>query len=59
MEITKEKLEKDFGETINDIKVNIIENDVVEIKVFTNTQNNPYLVYYHKSQIENLDEYVS
>jgi hypothetical protein len=59
MKITKEKLEKDFGETINDIKVNIIENDVVEIKLFTNTKNNPYLVYYHKSQIENLDEYVS
>jgi hypothetical protein len=59
MRINKEKLEKDFGETITDIKVNIIENDVVEINVFTNTQNNPYLVYYHKSQIENLDEYVS
>jgi hypothetical protein len=59
MRLNKDKLEKDFGETITDIKINIGESDVVEINVFTTTRNNPYIIYYHKSQIENLNEYNS
>jgi hypothetical protein len=59
MEINRKELQKYFSGTITDIKINIGEKDVVEINVFTNTRNNPYIIYYHKSQIENLDEYVS
>lgn len=59
MVINKEELQKYFSGTITDIKVNIDENDVVEINVFTNTRNNPYIIYYHKLQIENLNEYIS
>ena len=59
MEINRKELQKYFSGTITDIKINIGEKEVVEINVFTNTRNNPYIIYYHKSQIENLDEYVS
>ena len=59
MEINKEELQKYFSGIITDIKINIGESDVVEINVFTTTRNNPYIIYYHKSQIENLNEYNS
>jgi hypothetical protein len=59
MKINREELQKYFSGIITDIKINIGESDVVEINVFTTTRNNPYIIYYHKSQIENLNEYNS
>lgn len=57
MVINKEELQKYFSGIITDIKINIGESDVVKINVFTTIRNNPYIIYYHKSQIENLNEY--